>query len=112
MDRSSRQQDLAPAEAWKSARADLECRLPCTGEDVQNSNRLSRNQWHDHLTNSSRFRTLQEVQNEVNGDHSAVSQHLRKAVLAANYQSLSLSLPNKQLETLAQRAEALLVARL
>ena len=63
------QQALAPAEAWKSGRADLEFRLHCSGEKVET--RLSGTQRHDHVPNTSqwgqhrsgaRFRNLQEVQ--------------------------------------------------
>ena len=81
-------QTLAPAEAWKSERADLEFRLRCSGEKVETVNRLSGTQRHDHVPNTSPasigcagLELCKKFTNEVTGDFSAVSQDAAKAVV-------------------------------
>ena len=60
------QQALAPAEGWKSGRADLEFRLPCSTKHVLHSNRFSAIHRLDHVPNTSQWsqhRSGAQVQN-------------------------------------------------
>ena len=72
-----------PTDCWEPRRADLELRLPCSGENVQGSNPLFGTQRHDHVPDTPRWgqhrsgawvlNSARSSKNEDSGERSAVS---------------------------------------